>query len=45
MEMCLMSDNVDDHSLVKLPVYETVYLPALHVFILTLHMTDCKLYK
>lgn len=45
METCFMSDNVDNHSLVKSPVYETFYLPVLHVFILTLHMTDSKLYK
>lgn len=44
METCLMFDNVDDHSLVKPPVYETFYLPV-HVFILRLHMTDYKLYK
>lgn len=45
METCLMFDNVDDRSLVKSPVYETFYLPVLHVFILTLHMTDFELHK
>lgn len=40
IETCLMSDNDDDHSLVKSPLYETFYLPVLHVFILTLYMKD-----
>lgn len=40
METCLLFDNVDGHSLVRLPVYKTFYLPVRPVFILTIPMTQ-----